>query len=73
MGIIQDTLAAKAAKDLEPIAMKEELTEAKIDEVLTELRKGTVETPYTRISRLTGVSEADIEEIHQEMNSQLTK
>jgi len=68
MGIIQDTLSTKAAKDLEPIVQAEELTAEKVEEVITELRKGTVKGPYTDISRLTGVSESNIKEIHEEMN-----
>ena len=68
MGIIQDTLSTKAAKDLEPIVQAEELTAEKVEEVIIELRKGTVKGPYTDISRLTGVSESNIKEIHEEMN-----
>jgi len=71
MGIIQDTLSIKAAKDLEPIVQAEELTAEKVEEVLTELRKGIIKGPYADISRSTGVSEENIKEIHEEMNNAL--
>jgi len=71
MGIIQDTLTVKTEVDIAPIVQDGELTTEKIGEVLTELRKGTANTPYGNISRLTGVSEEDIAEIHEEMLNQL--
>ena len=71
MGIIQDTIKVKEKKDLEPIIINAELTTEKIEEVLTELRKMAVKGPYFDISQKTGVSEADIEAIHGEMNLKL--
>jgi len=71
MGIIQDTIQTKVVKDLEPIAQAEELTAEKVEEVITELRKGTIRGPYADIFKLTGVSEDDIKEIHEEMNNKI--
>lgn len=76
MGIIQDTISAKATKDLEPLA-SDELTEAKIDEVLGYLRKSPIRGEYLDsnvclyTSIVTGVSQDDVREIYTEMQGKL--
>lgn len=75
MGIIQDTIQAKAAKNLEPAALDNDPSEEKVEEVIAEIRK-EVSGDFGQLSviaRTTGVSEEKVKEIFEEMDTKLNE